>query len=79
MGGTTMIKPVTGIDLSSSRARSGLTSIGELMPRLIRSYELQADLMQQKGECTASPELEYRHAPIPVGEVPQVQATFAWF
>ena len=74
-----MIKQVTGIDLSSSKARSGLTSIGELMPRLIRSYELQADLMQQRAECAAAPEPEYRHAPIAIGEVPQVQATFTWF
>jgi len=74
-----MIKQVTGIDLSGSKARSGLTSIGELMPRLIRSYELQADLMQQRAESAVVSEPERRHEPILIGELPQVQVTFTWF
>ena len=80
-----MIKPLTGVELSSSKTRSGLTSIGELLPRLIRSYELQAELMQRRSQwvTTAKPGFSNSDrpcpAPIPASDSPLTQATFTWF
>jgi len=74
-----MIKPLTGIELSSSKTRSGLTSIGELMPRLIRSYELQAELMQRRSQCVIGTKPQPCPVPIPVSDSPLTQATFTWF
>lgn len=74
-----MIKPLTGVELSSSKTRSGLTSIGELLPRLIRSYELQAELMQRRSQCVTTPNPQSCPAPIPANQSPLTQATFTWF
>lgn len=81
-----MIKQLTGVELSSSKTRSGLTSVGELLPRLIRSYELQAELMQRRSERLTEPmdrsvESKAKHcpAPIPTSNMPLTQATFTWF
>ena len=60
-----MIKQLTGVELSSSKARSGLTSVSELLPRLIRSYELQAELMQRRYEQAAESKPKHCPAPIP--------------
>ena len=73
-----MITPLTGVELSSSKTRSGLTSIGELLPRLIRSYELQAELMQRRrSQCVTAP--QPCPAPVPASDSPLTQATFTWF
>jgi len=73
-----MIKQLTGIELSSSKARSGVASLGEILPRLMRSYELQAELMQRRGERAKG-----RNAPAPMpvvtGDVSGVQNTFCWY
>ncbi len=45
-----MIKPLTCPQLSSTKQRTGLQSIGDLIPRLIRQYELQAELMKRRAE-----------------------------
>ena len=75
-----MIKQLTGVELSSSKARSGLTSVSELLPRLIRSYELQAELMQRRSQQAAEPEAKHCPVPIQISEVPPLtQATFTWF
>ena len=74
-----MIKQLTGVELSSSKARSGLTSVSELLPRLIRSYELQAELMQRRSQQAAEPEPKHCPVPIQISEVPLTQATFTWF
>jgi len=42
-----MIKPLNSPQLSAAKQRTGLQSISELLPRLIRNYELQAELMQR--------------------------------
>lgn len=47
-----MIKPLNATQLSAAKPRTGLQSIGELMPRLIRQYELQAELMRRRAEQT---------------------------
>ena len=73
-----MIKQMTGVELSSSKTRSGLTSVSELLPRLIRSYELQAELMQRRSE-QAAPKAKHCPAPIPTNDLPLTQATFTWF
>jgi len=74
-----MIKPLTGVELSSSKTRSGLTSIGELLPRLIRSYELQAELMQRRSQIASTLNPQPSPAPIPASDSPLTQATFTWF
>lgn len=74
-----MIKPLTGIELSSissSRTRAGMTSVSELIPRLIRSYELQAELMQRREQVNEET------TPLPsirLDDSAATQATFSWF
>ena len=74
-----MIKQLTGVELSSSKPRSGLTSVSELLPRLIRSYELQAELMQRRSEQAAEHKPKHCPAPMPPIDMPLTQATFTWF
>ena len=42
-----MIQPLH-TQLSSAKPRAGLQSIGDLIPRLIRQYEMAAELTQQR-------------------------------
>lgn len=44
-----MIQPLH-TQLSSAKPRTGLQSIGDLIPRLIRQYEMAAELAQQREE-----------------------------
>jgi hypothetical protein len=78
-----MIKPLTGVELSSSKVRSGMSSVSELIPRLIRSYELQAELVQRRTQSSQpKPEPTLSPAPIPPIDMecaPSTQATFGWF
>lgn len=78
-----MIKPLTGVELSSSKVRSGMSSVSELIPRLIRSYELQAELTQRRSESTRSKKRPVQVvAPMPAIELDSAnctQATFSWF
>ena len=79
-----MIKQLTGVELSSSKTRSGLTSVSELLPRLIRSYELQAELMQRRSEQAVEPRAKHCPAPVPnsdasLSDLSLTQATFTWF
>jgi hypothetical protein len=81
-----MIKPLNSPQLSAAKPRTGLQSIGELLPRLIRTYELQAELMQRREE-NARRESEtnrmeaQREAVLPMPSVAMEteQATFAWY
>ncbi|MDB2686237.1 hypothetical protein N9Y42_03430 [Mariniblastus sp.] len=74
-----MIKQITGVELSSCKTRSGLTSVSELLPRLIRSYELQAELMQRRSEQAAETKTKHCPAPMPPSSDLLTQATFTWF
>ncbi len=65
-----MIQSLTGTDLSSTKARSGLASLEELLPRLIRSYELQAQLVQRRQQ---------QATPQPGSSIGTRQATFNWY
>jgi hypothetical protein len=73
-----MIKQLTGIELSSSKARSGVASLGEILPRLMRSYELQAELMQRRAERATQRDAQ-PPAPVVAGDVQCVQSTFCWY
>ena len=70
-----MIKPLNSPQLSSMKPRCGLQKISDLVPRLIRQYELQAELMSR---------INQQHRPVPVPVVapshvrPTQQATFNW-
>ena len=44
-----MIQPLH-TQLSSAKPRTGLQSIGDLIPRLIRQYEMAAELAEQREE-----------------------------
>ena len=68
-----MIKRLNGTELSSSKQRAGLSSLGELLPRLIRSYELQAELVRRRQQVAAGAAVS------PSSEGPATQATFAWY
>jgi len=68
-----MIKPLNCPQLSSTKQRTGLQSIGDLIPRLIRQYELQAELMKRRAE-QACPAVVSSSAPATCS----TQATFGW-
>lgn len=44
-----MIQPLH-TQLSSAKPRTGLQSIGDIIPRLIRQYEMAAELAQQRED-----------------------------
>lgn len=88
-----MIKPLNSTQLSSARPRCGLQSISDLVPRLIRQYEIQAQLAQANlAERTQpnSPEpakqtkvvrkrrLNPAAATLVVASIPAQQTTFGW-
>ncbi len=79
-----MIKPLNVPQLSSVKARTGLQSIGELLPRLIRQYELQAELMKRREEHSqkhaANENQNSQNMPqVAVGAASGQQATFGWY
>ena len=45
-----MIKPLHTTQLSAAKPRTGLQSIGELLPRLMRHYEIQAEMVRLRTE-----------------------------
>lgn len=69
-----MIKPLNGTELTSTRTRSGLSSISDLLPRLIRSYELQAELVKRRTENPAP-----SAPPVSLPVENRIQGTFAWY
>jgi hypothetical protein len=73
---TKMIKPLNAPQLSAVKPRCGLQSISDLLPRLIRQYELQAELMNRGNLATGFPALP---PAIPQVDAPVEQATFAWY
>ena len=79
-----MIKPLNVPQLSSVKARTGLQSIGELLPRLIRQYELQAELMKRREEhsqkhATGENQSNQKLPQVAVGAASGQQATFGWY
>ena len=45
-----MIKPINSPILSSAKPRCGLQKVSELIPRLIRQYEIQAEITRARQE-----------------------------
>lgn len=88
-----MIQPLP-TQLSSAKPRAGLQSIGDLIPRLIKQYEMQAELTRQRDAEARRKEEAMAEAamirdakqawdtPLPVvTEVPEiapVQQSFGW-
>ncbi len=68
-----MIKPLNCPQLSSTKQRTGLQSVSDLIPRLIRQYELQAELMKRRAEQARPAVAGGAHAT----SCP-TQATFGW-
>ena len=68
-----MIKPLNIPQLSATKQRSGLQSISELLPRLIRQYELQAELMKRRAEHSQLPSVAMESTE------GTEQATFRWY
>lgn len=66
-----MIKPLNSPQLSAAKPRCGLHSISDLLPRLIRQYEMQAELMNRARQS--------QPAPAPIHTEPAQQSTFAWY
>jgi hypothetical protein len=50
-----MIKPLNARHLSKTETRTGLQSISDLLPRLIRQYEIQSEMMQRRTEASRKP------------------------
>ncbi|MDA7858380.1 hypothetical protein N9B31_03890 [Mariniblastus sp.] len=69
-----MIKPLNSPQLSAAKNRTGLQSISDLLPRLIRQYEIQAEMLRSREEvarpCSAVA-IE--------GSVAIEQGKFAWY
>lgn len=69
-----MIKPLNTPQLSVAKNRTGLQSISDLLPRLIRQYEIQAEMLRCREEVVR---------PCSVGaiegRVAIEQAKFAWY
>ena len=63
--------------LTSAKPRSGMSSIAELMPRLIRQYELQAEL-KKRSNANPPKSLNPAAATIAVTTAPAQQTTFGW-
>jgi len=70
-----MIKPLHTVQLSSAKPRTGLQSIADLLPRLIRQYEMQAELARKHdGESNGA------STPAEGGAAQaQQQVTFGWY
>lgn len=66
-----MIKPLNMPQLSSAKQRTGLQSVADLIPRLIRQYELQAQLAKQREQHSKT------KAPQAVAAC--AQSTFGWY
>ena len=45
-----MIQPINSPVLSSAKPRCGLQKVSELIPRLIRQYEIQAEITRARQE-----------------------------
>ena len=70
-----MIKPLNSPQLSSAKPRAGLQKISDLLPRLIRQYELQAEMMKRREQAEKNAD----QAISPVIEMGCEQATFSWY
>ena len=67
-----MIKPLNVPQLSAAKSRTGLQSISDLLPRLIRQYELQAEMMKRRSQPDPAPAMTLESATA-------TQSTFAWY
>ena len=69
-----MIKPLNAPQLSAAKNRTGLQSISDLLPRLIRQYEIQAEMLRNREELT-------RGRPVLAIEASGAaeQGKFAWY
>ena len=65
-----MIKPLNMPQLSSAKQRTGLQSVADLIPRLIRQYELQAQLVKQREQQSKAKVAKSSSTE---------QATFGWY
>ena len=63
--------------LTSAKPRSGMASVAELMPRLIRQYELQAE-MKKRANARTQAVLNPAAATITITTAPAQQTTFGW-
>lgn len=72
-----MIQATNIPQLTSAKPRSGMASIAELMPRLIRQYELQAE-MKKRANSRPQTSLNPAAATITVTTSPAQQTTFGW-
>ncbi|MEM7785087.1 MAG: hypothetical protein AAF939_03120 [Planctomycetota bacterium] len=66
-----MIKPLNAPQLTAAKPRAGLNRIGDLMNRLIRHYEMQAELAGQLQKAS-------HVAVVTTGPTQTIQTTFGW-
>lgn len=89
-----MIKPLNTPQLSAARPRVGLQKVSDLIPRLIRMYELQAEMVAQEvkrevAERTAAENTtrEFEQPLVPANALAAAvngvgatqQSTFGWY
>lgn len=72
-----MIQATNLPQLTSAKPRSGMSSISDLMPRLIRQYELQAE-MKKRANARPKQPTNPATATITVTTAPAQQTTFGW-
>lgn len=75
-GNQIMIQSTNIPQLTSAKPRSGMSSIAELMPRLIRQYELQAEMARRASKNQSR--LNPAAATITITASPAQQTTFGW-
>ena len=84
-----MNKPILMPELTATRARTGMTRVGDLIALLIKQYELREELrnrQQRAREAQAksasnrnSQTAEFMNSRTKQGKSTPIQATFAWF
>lgn len=71
-----MIRPLNTTQMTSAKPRGGLQSIGELLPRLMKVYELQAQARKQIEEDEQRRSAQKAYATV---STETTQQSFAWY
>ena len=71
-----MIRPLNTTQMTSAKPRGGLQSIGDLLPRLMKVYELQAQARKQIEEDERRRNAQKSFA---AASSTGTQQSFAWY
>jgi len=68
-----MIKPLNTTQRAAAKQRTGTQNTGDFNPRLMRQYELQAELLKRREQQSRSPVIATESSCF------NQQATFGWY